>query len=62
MTRELFTQHHIAFEEFDVAADERAREEMIHKSGQLGVPVIDIDGAIYIGFDRRGITKALNLE
>jgi len=42
----------IPFEDLDVSSDPVAREEMIQRSGQMGVPVIDIDGQIVIGFDK----------
>jgi glutaredoxin-like YruB-family protein len=58
MAKALFEEKKIPFEEKDVALDEAARSEMVEKSGQLGVPVIDIDGKIVVGFDR---TKLLDL-
>lgn len=50
----------ISFEEFNVNEDMEAREEMINKSNQMGVPVLDIDGTIIIGFDKPAIDEALN--
>ena len=47
--------------EKDVAADATAREEMLEKSQQLGVPVIDVDGTIIIGFDKKNLETALGL-
>jgi len=55
-------QHNIKFEEIDVAKDKKAQEEMIKKSGQMGVPVIEIDDQIIIGFDREKISKILKLN
>lgn len=52
MAKAFFGQNNLAYEEKDVACDLNAREEMIKKSGQLGVPVIDIDGSIVVGFDK----------
>lgn len=52
----------IAYEDIDVAVDEKAREEMVKKSGQMGVPVADIDGQIIIGFDRQKISELLNIK
>lgn len=49
------------FEDIDVAKDERAQEEMIIKSGQMGVPVVDIDGQIVVGFDKEKISKILKI-
>ena len=61
MTKEFFQKNNVQYEEYNVAEDERAREEMIQKSHQLGVPVIDVDGEIFIGFDKKGLAKALNV-
>ena len=44
MTKEFLQKNNIPYEELNVAEDEKAREEMVQKSNQLGVPVIDIDG------------------
>lgn len=52
----------IEFEEVDVGHDKEAARDMIEKSGQSGVPVVDIDGEIVIGFDRKKIKKLLNLN
>lgn len=49
----------IEFEELNVQNDMTAREEMIKKSNQMGVPVLDIDNTIIIGFDKPAILKAL---
>lgn len=49
----------IPFTGIDVSTDAAKAEEMIQKSGQLGVPVIDIDGQIIVGFDRPRIDAAL---
>ncbi|MGN1029259.1 MAG: glutaredoxin domain-containing protein, partial [Bacilli bacterium] len=50
----------VAFEEFNVQEDMNARDEMINKSKQMGVPVLDIDGTVIVGFDKNAIDKALN--
>ncbi|MFH1364700.1 MAG: glutaredoxin domain-containing protein [Candidatus Aenigmatarchaeota archaeon] len=55
-------ENNIPFEEINVAEDQQAANEMIEKSGQMGVPVSDIDGQIIIGFDRDKIKKALKME
>jgi glutaredoxin-like YruB-family protein len=52
----------VEFEEFDVSQDEKARNEMVKKTGQLGVPVIDIDGEFIVGFDKEKISKLLKIE
>ena len=59
MAKEYFKKNNIKYEEVDVGKDSKAAEEMIEKSGQMGVPVIDINGKIIVGFDRRAIEAAL---
>jgi len=51
----------ISFVEKDVSVDRAAATEMISKSKQMGVPVLDINGSIIIGFDQRGINSLLGL-
>lgn len=58
-TKEFLKAKKVKFKEFDVTTDEKAREKMIKISGQMGVPVIDIDGKIIIGFEEKDIEKAL---
>ncbi len=62
MTKAFFKEHNVAYEEKDVSIDTKAQEEMIAKSNQLGVPVIDIDGQITVGFDKEKISKLLNIK
>ncbi len=61
MAREFFTTHNIPFEDYDVSSDEQKRNEMIERSGQMGVPVIDIDGELIIGFDEERIREKLGV-
>lgn len=49
----------IAFEELNVQDNMEARQEMVSKSKQMGVPVLDINGDIIIGFDKKAIEAAL---
>ncbi len=51
----------IKYEHIDVSADSAKAEEMVKKSGQNGVPVIDIDGKIIIGFDKEAVDKELEI-
>lgn len=55
-------ENHVEFEAIDVSVNQAAAQEMISKSGQLGVPVIDIDGKIVVGFDKRKLMSALGLK
>ncbi len=57
--KEFLKEHKIVFKEIDVTEDQKAQEEMIEKSGQMGVPVVEIDGQIVIGFDRERIVSLL---
>ena len=59
--KEFFKEHNIEFEDIDVSQDEKAREEMVEKSGQMGVPVVDINGEIVVGFDRETISQLLKI-
>jgi len=52
----------IRFYDVDVSKDKKAAEEMVRKSGQMGVPVIDINGHIIVGFDRAKIDRLLGLK
>ena len=61
MAKEFFKKNNIVYTEKDVLADEGARVEMQKKSNQLGVPVIDINGEIFVGFNRPELEKALGL-
>ncbi|MBS3903053.1 MAG: glutaredoxin family protein [Anaplasmataceae bacterium] len=60
--KDYFSQNNIAYTEHNVAEDEKALEEMQNKSGQFGVPVIDINGTIVVGFDKPAIAKLLKLS
>jgi len=60
--KEFLKENKIEFEEIDVLEDEKARQEMIEKSGQMGVPVVEINGEIVIGFDKEKISKLLNIQ
>ena len=60
MLKEFLRRNNIEFEEIDVAANRDAAVEMIAKSGQMGVPVIDIDGTVVIGFNEAAIRGRLN--
>jgi glutaredoxin 3 len=57
--KDYFKAHHLAYEEFNVASDTEKRKEMVEKSGQLGVPVIDIDGQIVVGFDEETVSELI---
>ena len=60
--KKYLTEKNIKYEEVDVSKDQQALEKMINISGQMGVPVSDIDGNIVIGFDKPKIDELLNLK
>lgn len=62
MAKEFFAKNNVAYKEHDVASDQKAREEMVNKTHQLGVPVIQIDDNIVIGFDQKTIEDLLGLK
>lgn len=62
MAKKFFADMNVSYVEKDVATDAVAREEMLKKSGQMGVPVIDIDGEIVVGFDRAQIEKLIRTD
>lgn len=62
MAKEFFDEKKIAYQAKDVWFDEKARAEMIQKSGQMGVPVIEIGDDIVVGFDQPKIEKLLGLK
>ena len=62
MAKEYFKSKNIEYTEYDVMSDVAKREEMVKKSGQLGVPVIDIDGKIVMGFDKPKINGYLKMN
>lgn len=59
MAKEYFKANSIEFSTKDVTTDSEAYQEILDKSGQLGVPVIDIDGTVVVGFDRPKIDAVL---
>ena len=62
VAKEFFQTHNVQYEEKDVVQDEQAREDMIQKSGQLGVPVIEVNGEIVIGFDKARLSELLGIK
>ncbi|MBN1647348.1 MAG: NrdH-redoxin [Spirochaetales bacterium] len=60
MAKDYFRKNNISFTDYNVAGDRMKAEEMSRKSGQMGVPVIDINGKIIIGFNRDAVEKALH--
>ena len=62
MAKDFLKKHEVRFNDCDVSADSAKAEEMVKKSGQMGVPVIDIDGKIIVGYNVPEIKKALGMN
>jgi len=60
--KEFFKENNVEYEEKNVAEDEQARDAMVEKSGQLGVPVIDVKGNIVVGFDEAKLSELLGVK
>lgn len=59
--KQFLKDSNIAFEDIDVSRNQEKAQEMMQKSGQIGVPVLDIDGEIIVGFDKERIKTTLGL-
>jgi glutaredoxin-like YruB-family protein len=59
MAKDFLKTKNTSYSEIDIVSNPGAQQEMLEKSGQLGVPVIEIDGKIIVGFDQEAINKAL---
>lgn len=60
--KQFLNDNEVAFTDIDVSTDASKAQEMIEKSGQMGVPVLDIDGEIIVGFDRERIAQTLGIQ
>lgn len=61
MAKEFFQKNNVAFSEFDVGKDLAKRQEMIEKSGQMGVPVITVGDDMVVGFNKPRLEQLLEL-
>jgi len=62
MAKRYLRERGIRFRDVDVSRDPAAARDMVRRSGQQGVPVIDINGKIVVGFDRAKINQLLGLK
>jgi glutaredoxin len=62
MAKEFFKKNNIKWTEVDVSADEKEAQKMIEKSGQMGVPVIEVDSNVIIGFDKPKLSRLLGIN
>ena len=60
--KKYFREKGVRFRDVDVSRDQAAARDMVRRSGQSGVPVIDIGGKIIVGFDRPKINKLLGIN
>lgn len=60
--KDFLKENKIEFQDIDVSKDQAKAQEMIEKSGQMGVPVLDINGTIIVGYDKEAIKKALKIK
>ena len=61
MVKDYLTEKKVEFVDYNVGVDQEKAQEMVQKSGQMGVPVVDIDGQIVVGFNRPEIDRLLGL-
>lgn len=61
MAKKFLETNRIPYQDLNVAGDKAVLEEMIHKSGQMGVPVIDVDGEFVVGFNQAWLKEKLGL-
>ncbi len=59
LVKDWLKQRNVRFDEYDVARDPRRADEMVRKSGQMGVPVTDINGRVIVGFNQAALEAAL---
>ncbi len=62
MAKDFLKENNIAYTEFNVAQDLEKRQEMIQRSGQMGVPVIVVGEEVIVGFDREKLAITLGLS
>jgi glutaredoxin 3 len=59
--KEHLSKNNIEFENIDVSADQEKAQEMIKKSGQMGVPVLEVGDEVIVGFDREKVNKLVGI-
>lgn len=62
MLKDWLAKNNISFESVDLSSDAVKRDEIIAKTGQMGVPVVDIDGEMIVGFDRPRLSEVLGIK
>lgn len=59
--KEFLKDNGIPYQDFNVAEDKAAREDIVSRSGQMGVPIIDINGELVIGFNQAQLKEKLGI-
>lgn len=62
MAKEFFDEHNVEYTDHNVAEDVEKRQEMMEKTGQMSVPVIDIDDNVMVGFNKDKVAELLGVE
>ncbi len=62
LVKEFFQEHRLNYTEVDVASNTSAAQQMVKKSGQMGVPVIEIDEKVIVGWNKAALEEALGLQ
>lgn len=62
LVKEFLTEKHLSFDEIDVTSDQQAVKDMVKLSGQMGVPVVDIDGKIIVGWNKAALEETINTK
>jgi len=62
MAKAYLDEHKVNYKDIDVSTDRDSAAVMVEKSGQMGVPVLDVEGEIIVGFDKEAIARALELK
>ena len=61
MTKQLLDKNNISYQAIDVASDKAGREEMVSRTGQIQVPVIEIDGEVSVGYNESWLKQKLGI-
>jgi len=61
LVKDFLNENNVAFDDIDVSQDQEAAERMVQKSGQMGVPVVEIGDEVVVGFDKDKIKELLGL-
>jgi len=61
MAKDFLTDKNIPFTDYDLTKDAQMRDEVIKKTGQMAVPVIEVDGEVMIGFDEEKLSQMLGI-